>query len=189
MLPFFFFKFSLCQSHKLSPHDDKSSALTLGDAETFSPGHGYKVAQVMASLLHTGFSFTECLNSQDFGGILFLLLVLLLLSVDMDLELVSLEIPCPLDVDPAAQAGSGFQNRQRACNKYSSLTSATAKNKGGKKKKRTVEVKNISKAGVFQLSFYTVIIKILISQNLLYTSFLTKQCRCWRPAVIWSLMP
>lgn len=89
----------------------------------------------MASLLHTGFSFTECLNSQDFGGILFLLLVLLLLSVDMDLELVSLEIPCPLDVDPAAQAGSGFQNRQRACNKYSSLTSATAKNKGGKKKK------------------------------------------------------
>jgi len=54
----------------------------------------------------------------------------------MDLELVSLETPCPLDVDPAGQAGRGFQNRQRACNKYSSLTSATAKNKGGKKRKK-----------------------------------------------------
>ena len=58
-----------------------------------------------------------------------------------------------------------------------------------KAKHRIVEGKNISKAGVFELDFYTVIIKILIFRNLLFISLLRNRCRHWTPAVTWSLEP
>lgn len=58
-----------------------------------------------------------------------------------------------------------------------------------KAKHRIVKVKNISKAGVFELDFYTVIIKILIFWNLLFISFLRNRCGHWTPVVTCSLEP